>query len=166
MHAILSCCGLIIVTTRVVNFYAPSIMEEVSSLLSNAGFDTEIVQIFVSNKIDRSVLATLTTEDMKELGIVALGDRKKLQFLIEAVQRETRSSMLRTELSRLDENPDQYDNHSHGQDEQHHNSTVELRAEISEADDFTSPLQPADLSFRDICEISPQISPEKVRKAS
>ena len=72
-------------------------MEEVSSLLTNAGFDTEIVQIFVSNKIDRSVLATLTTQDMKELGIVALGDRKKLQFLIDTVQREARNCMLQTE---------------------------------------------------------------------
>ena len=81
MPYLLSCCRLIIITTSVVNFYAPSIMEEVSSLLTNAGFDTEIVQIFVSNKIDRSVLATLTTQDMKELGIVALGDRKNCNFL-------------------------------------------------------------------------------------
>ena len=87
-------------------------MEEVISLLTKARFDTEIVQIFISNKIDKSVLTMLTTEDMKELGIVALGDRKKLQTLIETVRRETRNSVQQTE-PRLDEDLDSADRGEH-----------------------------------------------------
>lgn len=61
-------------------------MEEVSDILNKAGFDEEVVKIFRVNKIDRSLLVALDKDDMKELGIVALGDRKKLQMLIATLQ--------------------------------------------------------------------------------
>ena len=41
-------------------------------------FDAEVVDTFRINKIDGETLLELTQEEMKELGIVALGDRKKL----------------------------------------------------------------------------------------
>ena len=45
-----------------------------------------VVEIFRENRIDGSVLIDLTVDDMKELGVKALGDRKKLNQLIEAVK--------------------------------------------------------------------------------
>ena len=44
-------------------------------------FDEEVVETFRKNKIDGATLLELTQEDMKELGIFALGDRKKLAKL-------------------------------------------------------------------------------------
>ena len=41
-------------------------------------FDAEVVDTFRINKIDGETLLELTQEEMKELGIVALVDRKKL----------------------------------------------------------------------------------------
>ena len=40
------------------------------------------MEIFRSNKIDCAVLLELDRDDMSELGIVAFGDRKKLQKMI------------------------------------------------------------------------------------
>ena len=61
-------------------------MEEVSDILNKAGFNEEVVKIFRVNKIDRSLIVALDKDDMKELGIVALGDSKKLQMLIATLQ--------------------------------------------------------------------------------
>ena len=49
-------------------------------------FDSEVVETFRTNKIDGSVFIELEESDMKELGIVALGDRKKLKKLIRTLQ--------------------------------------------------------------------------------
>ena len=51
-------------------------------------FDEEVVQTFRRNKIDIDTLLELTSEDMKELGIVALGDRKRLTKLINRLSTE------------------------------------------------------------------------------
>lgn len=81
-------------------------MEEVSDILTKAGFDEEVVKVFRVNKIDRSLLVALDKDDMKELGIVALGDRKKLQMLITTLlsgarqTTETLSSTSRSDLPR------------------------------------------------------------------
>ena len=61
-------------------------MEKVCSLLYEEGFDDDVVQVFRDNKITHSVFAELNKEDIRELGIVALGDRKKLLKLIEKVR--------------------------------------------------------------------------------
>ena len=44
-------------------------------------FDEDIVETFRMNKIDGETFLELSSEDLKELGIVALGDRKKLSKL-------------------------------------------------------------------------------------
>ena len=51
-------------------------------------FDEEVVQTFRQNKIDIDTLLELTSEDMQELGIVALGDRKRLTKLINRLSTE------------------------------------------------------------------------------
>ena len=57
-------------------------VEKMCSLLSDAGFDDTVVDIFRENKVDQQVLISLDKEDTLELGVVALGDRKRLQQLI------------------------------------------------------------------------------------
>lgn len=66
-------------------------MEEVCSILTEAGFDEATVEIFRSNKIDRTVLMNLDKDDMKELGITALGDRKRLQSIISKLTSQSNS---------------------------------------------------------------------------
>ena len=51
----------------------------VCDLLKTNGFDDDAVEVFRANKIDGGTLLELNSEDLKELGIVALGDRKKLE---------------------------------------------------------------------------------------
>ena len=50
-------------------------------LISNH-FDEEVVGVFRMNKICGSVLCSLNEADMKELGLMALGDRRRLQSFI------------------------------------------------------------------------------------
>ncbi len=45
--------------------------------------------VFRENKIDETVLPKLTAEDLKELGVAALGDRRKLLDAIAALRAET-----------------------------------------------------------------------------
>ena len=52
---------------------------EVCTLLKTNGFDDDVVEVFRANKIDGSTLKELNSEDLKELGIIALGDRKRLE---------------------------------------------------------------------------------------
>ena len=52
---------------------------EVCTLLKTNGFDDDVVEVFRANKIDGSALKELNSEDLKELGIIALGDRKRLE---------------------------------------------------------------------------------------
>lgn len=42
------------------------------------GFDNNVVSALVDNKIDGNALSTITESELKECGIIALGDRKKL----------------------------------------------------------------------------------------
>jgi hypothetical protein len=51
-------------------------MQQIAKWLEALGM-SEYVQRFAENRIDFSVLADLTDQDLKELGIV-LGDRRKL----------------------------------------------------------------------------------------
>ena len=64
-------------------------MEEVCSILLAAGFDEAAVEIFRVNKINRSVLLDLDKDDIKELGVTALGDRKKLLAIIAKLREES-----------------------------------------------------------------------------
>lgn len=64
-------------------------MEEVCSILLAAGFDEATVEIFRVNKIDRTILLDLDKDDVKELGVTALGDRKKLLAIISKLKGES-----------------------------------------------------------------------------
>ena len=55
----------------------------VCELLRENGFDEEVAQAMLINKIDGATLLDLDSQDLKELGIVALGDRKRLQKLLQ-----------------------------------------------------------------------------------
>ena len=70
---------------------------EVCQLLRQRGFDDFIVEIFEKNKIDMDVIKDLNADDMKELGIVALGDKKRLQQLINSLQPRKATSTMITE---------------------------------------------------------------------
>ena len=50
---------------------------DVAGLLRSLGL-TEYEAVFRENKIDETVLPKLTSEDLKELGVTALGHRRKL----------------------------------------------------------------------------------------
>ena len=54
-------------------------ISEVCSLLKERGLDDDVIEIFRTNKIDGAVFLELNKEDLKELGIVALGDLKKIR---------------------------------------------------------------------------------------
>lgn len=49
-------------------------------------FDEDVVETFRSNKIDSPTFMDLTNEDLKELGITALGDRKNISKLKDKLQ--------------------------------------------------------------------------------
>ena len=57
---------------------------EVSDLLIENCFDADVVECMRANKIDGTTLLQLNSEDIKELGIVALGDRKRLERFCKA----------------------------------------------------------------------------------
>ncbi len=50
-------------------------MEE---LLTKHGLSKDIIDIFHDNRINVDQLQELTSDDLKELGVIALGDRKRL----------------------------------------------------------------------------------------
>ena len=61
-------------------------VERVCDILETNGFDSEVVEAFRGNKVDWDVFTQLDKDDIKELGVTALGDRKKLQQLITRLQ--------------------------------------------------------------------------------
>ena len=68
-------------------------IENMCQLLVENHFDTSVVEIFRANKIDRNVFIDLDKDDMKELGIMALGDRKRLQQIGAKLRGTTVSSI-------------------------------------------------------------------------
>lgn len=56
-------------------------ISDVCKLLRENGFDEEVIETMRTNKIDGSTFIDLNSQDLKELGIVALGDRKRLEKL-------------------------------------------------------------------------------------
>ena len=56
--------------------------EDIRVWLEGLGLD-EYSDAFIDNAIDRELLPHLTNEDLKELGITKLGDRKKLLLNLE-----------------------------------------------------------------------------------
>ena len=60
-------------------------VEDMCQLVAE-NFDSDVVDTFRCNKIDGSVFLELDEGDMKELGITALGDRKKLKKLMQTLK--------------------------------------------------------------------------------
>ena len=52
-------------------------IEEFCDIVTSKNFDDDVIQVFHSNKIGGSIFLELT----KELGVVSLGDRKKMECL-------------------------------------------------------------------------------------
>lgn len=63
-----------------INFEAFNI-EELCDTLKTNHFDADVVEVFRTNKIDGITFLELNSSDLKELGIIALGDRKKTERL-------------------------------------------------------------------------------------
>lgn len=62
-------------------------MEVVCEILSQFGLDAEVQERFRAHKLDDlEVVKELTPEELCEIGIVALGDRKKIAKLIDALK--------------------------------------------------------------------------------
>ena len=59
----------------------------VADWLRGLGLD-EYVEAFASNEIDASVLPSLTSEDLKEVGVVKIGHRRRLLDAIAALKEE------------------------------------------------------------------------------
>ena len=57
-------------------------INEVCDFLSENDFDEDIVECFRVNKIRGRVLFLLSEDDMKQLGLGALGDRKYFQHIL------------------------------------------------------------------------------------
>ena len=54
---------------------------DVGEWLEHLGL-SEYIEVFTANKIDASVLASLTNDDLKDIGVQAVGDRRKLLNVI------------------------------------------------------------------------------------
>ena len=59
---------------------------EVCSFIANKGFQEDVVELFSVNRITGEVLSLLTEDDLKELGVAALGDRKLLLKALKTAQ--------------------------------------------------------------------------------
>jgi SAM (Sterile alpha motif) domain-containing protein len=73
---------------------------DVGNWLRSLGFE-EFEATFRNNKIDSAVLPKLTAEDLKELGITALGDRRKLLDAIAALRNDANPKLPEVSASNL-----------------------------------------------------------------
>ncbi len=63
-----------------------SSVDKVCQLLMKKDFDGDVVDVFRTNKVSEAVLIELDNDDLKELGVVALGDRKMIKKIISELQ--------------------------------------------------------------------------------
>ncbi len=61
---------------------------DIAQWLERLGLD-EYAAAFAQNRIDGAALKLLSDDDLKELGVAALGDRRKLSAAISALEPET-----------------------------------------------------------------------------
>jgi len=59
-------------------------VQELCNFIEDEGFEKDVVELFRGNRIRGPVLPLLTLEDLKELGVAALRDRKILLKLFSA----------------------------------------------------------------------------------
>ena len=55
--------------------------QEVTDMLIKEGFEDDVVAIFEKNRIDKVVFMEMDKDDFNELGVMALGDKKRLMIL-------------------------------------------------------------------------------------
>lgn len=60
-------------------------VSQVCEFLAKEDFDEEVVELFRANKIRGRVLKLLKEEDLKHLGVTALGDIRLLLHLLQQV---------------------------------------------------------------------------------
>ena len=60
--------------------------KEMGAILKEEGFDDDIIETFQENKIDVKVFVDLDRVDFTELGIKAVGDKRKLLQLQEKIK--------------------------------------------------------------------------------
>ena len=60
--------------------------QKMGAILKNEGFQDDIVETFQNNEIDVDVFVDLNRDDFKDLGITAVGVKKKLLRLIEKIK--------------------------------------------------------------------------------
>ena len=58
-------------------------VEEVCGYIEEKGFENDVIELFRANRIRGPVLSMLTDDELKELGVAALGDRKILLKLFQ-----------------------------------------------------------------------------------
>ena len=58
-------------------------VQEVCSFIEEKGFEKDVIELFRKNRIRGPALSLLSEEDLKELGVAALGDRKILLKLLQ-----------------------------------------------------------------------------------
>ena len=58
---------------------------EVSEFLAANDFEDEVIELFRRNKIRGKVLKLLTDNDLQEMGLTAIGDRRLLSHLLQQV---------------------------------------------------------------------------------
>jgi len=75
-------------------------VEKVCEFLKSHKFEGDVAEIFRRNKIGGEVLPLLDTKDMKTLGLSDLGDRKRLQTILE--KRSQNSTQETSVPARLD----------------------------------------------------------------
>ena len=71
---------------------------DVGGWLRSLGLD-EYEAAFRENKIDAAVLPKLTAEDLRDLGVAAVGDRRKLLEAIECLRSGTKFELTSSEAS-------------------------------------------------------------------
>ena len=80
-------------------------VERVCNILVTNGFDKDVVDDFRENKVDLDVFIQLDKTDIRELGVIALGDRKKLQQLIVKLQNSEKNNEKEAEGSNVSSQP-------------------------------------------------------------
>ena len=60
--------------------------QKMGAILKSEGFQDDIVETFKNNEIDVDVFVDLNRDDFKDLGITAVGVKKKLLRLIEKIK--------------------------------------------------------------------------------
>lgn len=62
--------------------------DEMGAWLKKEGFEQDVIDIFIDNRIDTSIFLELDQRDYEDLGVRALGDKKRLLLLKKRISDE------------------------------------------------------------------------------